>query len=71
MDINLINNQVSQLSERVGSDVQARVSATDLNNPASMLKAQFSMQQYSIFVSYQSAIMKAVKDMLAGIIQKI
>lgn len=71
MDINLLNNQISQLAEGVGSDVQTRISAADLNNPASMLKAQFSMQQYSIFVSYQSAIMKSVKDMLAGIIQKI
>ncbi|BBE08748.1 type III secretion apparatus needle protein [Mycoavidus cysteinexigens] len=71
MDIELFNSQVSQLSERVGSEVQARISATDLNNPASMLKAQFSMQQYSTLVNYQSAVMKAVKDMLAGIIQKI
>jgi type III secretion protein F len=49
----------------------SKLSGSDLNNPATLLEQQFSMQQYSIFVNYQSAVMKAVKDMLSGIIQRI
>lgn len=71
MDIGNITNQLSQLVEQAGNDVQSKISAADLNDPARMLQAQFAIQQYSVFVSYESAIMKAVKDMLAGIIQKI
>lgn len=71
MDIGSITNQLSQLVEQSGNDVQSRITAADLNDPARMLQAQFAIQQYSVFVSYESAIMKAVKDMLAGIIQKI
>lgn len=71
MDIEAVTNQLSQLVESAGNDVQSKVTATDMNDPAQMLKAQFAIQQYSIFVSYESAVMKAVKDMLSGIIQKI
>ena len=71
MDIGSITNQLSQVVEQAGNDVQSRISAADLNDPARMLQAQFAIQQYSVFVSYESALMKAVKDMLAGIIQKI
>lgn len=71
MDISSINNQLSQLAEQAGKDLQSKLSASDLNDPAKMLQAQFSIQQYSGFIGYQSAIMKSVKDMLAGIIQRI
>jgi type III secretion protein F len=71
MDIEVVNQQLSRLVEKVGYDVESKMSAADLNNPASMLQAQFAIQQYSVFVGYQSAVLKAVKDMLAGIIQKI
>ncbi|MCC3703336.1 type III secretion system needle filament subunit SctF [Rouxiella badensis] len=71
MDIEAVTNQLSQLVESAGNEVQAKVTAGDMNDPAQMLKAQFAIQQYSVFVSYESAIMRAVKDMLSGIIQKI
>ncbi|WDD90567.1 type III secretion system needle protein SsaG (plasmid) [Burkholderia sp. FERM BP-3421] len=71
MDIESVNQQLSQLVDKVGNDVESKMSASDLNNPASMLQAQFAIQQYSVFVGYQSAVLKAVKDMLSGIIQKI
>ncbi|AGK49394.1 MULTISPECIES: type III secretion system needle filament subunit SctF [Burkholderia] len=71
MDIEAVNQQLSQLVDKVGNDVESKMSASDLNNPASMLQAQFAIQQYSVFVGYQSAVLKAVKDMLSGIIQKI
>ncbi|AAQ60255.1 MULTISPECIES: type III secretion system needle filament subunit SctF [Chromobacterium] len=71
MDIEAITSQLSQLVEQAGNEVQSKVTAADLNDPARMLQAQFAIQQYSVFVSYESAIMRAVKDMLSGIIQKI
>ncbi|KOC90714.1 MULTISPECIES: type III secretion system needle filament subunit SctF [Winslowiella] len=71
MDIEAITNQLSQLVDKAGNEVQSKVTAADFNDPAKMLQAQFAIQQYSTFVSYESAIMRAVKDMLAGIIQKI
>ncbi|RXV65300.1 type III secretion system needle protein SsaG [Burkholderia stabilis] len=71
MDIESVNQQLSQLVDKIAIDVESKMSASDLNNPASMLQAQFAIQQYSVFVGYQSAVLKAVKDMLSGIIQKI
>ncbi|AIO68641.1 MULTISPECIES: type III secretion system needle filament subunit SctF [Burkholderia] len=71
MDIEAVNQQLSRLVDKVGHDVESKMSASDLNDPASMLQAQFAIQQYSVFVGYQSAVLKAVKDMLSGIIQKI
>jgi type III secretion protein F len=71
VDIEAVTNQLSQLVEQAGNDVQSKITAADMNDPGQMLKAQFAIQQYSTFVSYESAIMKAVKDMLSGIIQKI
>ncbi|MDN7673339.1 type III secretion system needle filament subunit SctF [Burkholderia oklahomensis] len=71
MNIEAVNQQLSRLVDKVGHDVESKMSASDLNDPASMLQAQFAIQQYSVFVGYQSAVLKAVKDMLSGIIQKI
>lgn len=71
MDIETVNNQLSQMVEKAGNDVQSKLTAADMNDPARMLQAQFAIQQYSTFVTYQSAVMKAIKDMLSGIIQKI
>lgn len=71
MNIESVNQQLSQIVDKAGLDVQAKMTASDMNDPAKMLQAQFAIQQYSTFVTYQSAVMKAVKDMLAGIIQKI
>ncbi len=71
MDIESVNNQLSQLVEKAGNEVQSKLTAADMNDPARMLQAQFAIQQYSTFVTYQSAVMKAIKDMLSGIIQKI
>ncbi|AOJ71472.1 MULTISPECIES: type III secretion system needle filament subunit SctF [Burkholderia] len=71
MDIEAVNQQLSRLVDKVGNDVESKMNASDLNDPTSMLQAQFAIQQYSVFVGYQSAVLKAVKDMLSGIIQKI
>jgi type III secretion protein F len=71
MDIEAVNQQLTRLVDKVGHDVESKMKLSDLNNPANMLQAQFAIQQYSVFVGYQSAVLKAVKDMLSGIIQKI
>lgn len=71
MDTLSIINQMSKMIDQVGQDVQSKITADDLNDPAKMLQVQFAVQQYSNFVNFESAIMKSVKDMMAGIIQKI
>ena len=48
-----------------------KMAQADPNNPDQMLQAQFSVQQYSNFLGYESALIKAVKDMVHGIIAKI
>lgn len=66
--ISQLNGQVS----RTANDVQATLATLDVNNdPQAMLKAQYAMQQYSVMIGYESAIMKSVKDMMMGIISKI
>lgn len=47
------------------------MSANVQNDPEAMLKAQYAMQQYSVMIGYESSVMKAVKDMMMGIISKI
>ncbi|PTB18604.1 EscF/YscF/HrpA family type III secretion system needle major subunit [Trinickia symbiotica] len=71
MDVEVVNNQLSQLAAQAGQEVQSKMTSADLTDPAKMLQAQFAIQQYSIFIGYQSAVLKAVKDMMQGIIQKI
>jgi type III secretion protein F len=71
MDIEVVNNQLSQLVTQASHEVESKVTSADLNDPGRMLQAQFAIQQYSVFVGYESAVMKAMKDMMAGIIQKI
>lgn len=71
MEILSIINQLSQMIDHVGQDVQSKMSSEDLNDPSKMLQVQFAVQQYTNFVNFESAIMKSVKDMMSGIIQKI
>ena len=71
MDINTVTHQLSRRVEQAGQDIQAKMTASNLDNPARMLEAQFAIQQYSVFVAYESALIRAFKDMLSGIIQKI
>ena len=47
------------------------MTAEDFQDPDKLLEVQFKVQQYSTFVNYESAIIKTIKDMLSGIIQKI
>jgi type III secretion protein F len=71
MDVEVVNNQLSELAAQAGKQVESTVTSADLTDPAKMLQAQFAIQQYSIFIGFQSSVLKAVKDMMQGIIQKI
>nr|WP_284676660.1 type III secretion system needle filament subunit SctF [Vibrio sinus] len=62
---------MSALSQQASQQIENKMTSSDLQNPDQLLQAQFSLQQYSTFVNYESAIIKAIKDMLSGIIQKI
>ncbi|MGF1740027.1 type III secretion system needle protein SsaG [Vibrio profundum] len=71
MDLQQLTGQLSTLAGQASQEIQSKMTATDLQNPDKLLQAQFSVQQYSTFVNYESAIIKTIKDMLSGIIQKI
>ncbi|WP_080440016.1 type III secretion system needle filament subunit SctF [Burkholderia ubonensis] len=71
MDLEIVNRQLSNSLHKIGHNVDSVMSTADISNPTSMLRAQFVIQQYSVFVGYQSAVLRAIKDMLSGIIQKI
>ena len=62
-----LDNQIARTANHV--DATLRTNITD--NPENMLKSQYALTQYSALVGYESAVMKAVKDMLMGIISKI
>ena len=71
MDLNAVINQLSQMSAQSAQDIQTKMANADPNNPEQMIQAQFAVQQYSNFMGYESALIKAVKDMVQGIIAKI
>ncbi|MCL9783827.1 type III secretion system needle filament subunit SctF [Vibrio sp. S4M6] len=71
MDLQQLTNQLSSLAGQASQEIQSKMTATDLQDPDKLLQAQFAVQQYSTFVNYESAIIKTIKDMLSGIIQKI
>ncbi|EFP98619.1 type III secretion system needle filament subunit SctF [Vibrio caribbeanicus] len=71
MDLNAVINQLSQMSAQSAQDIQTKMANADPNNPEQMMQAQFAVQQYSNFMGYESALIKAVKDMVQGIIAKI
>ncbi|WP_253376704.1 type III secretion system needle filament subunit SctF [unidentified bacterial endosymbiont] len=71
MNVDQIINSLSQMAHSAGNAVTDQLNSQNMNNPESMVKAQFAVQQYSNFISYESAIIKTIKDMLSGVIAKI
>ncbi|QDQ25075.1 type III secretion system needle protein SsaG [Chitinimonas arctica] len=71
MDIESIVGNLERLTDQSGKSVQSMMTGDDLNNPAKLVKVQFALQQYSVFIGFNSAVMKMVKDMVMGIIAKI
>jgi type III secretion protein F len=65
--VNNMGNQVNQMANNAQGAMQGNVQ----NDAQAMLKAQYALQQYTLSVSWDSAIMKNMKDMVMSIIQKI
>ncbi|MFM0515380.1 type III secretion system needle filament subunit SctF [Paraburkholderia sp. RL17-373-BIF-A] len=71
MNLDNIAAQMGNQSARIANDAEAAMKLDVVNNPENMLKAQFEMNRYSVMVGYESSVLKAVKDMMMGIISKI
>ncbi|MBF0035741.1 type III secretion system needle filament subunit SctF [Citrobacter freundii] len=71
MNIEELYAQVSRYADASWSNIQGNITPSDLNNPSMLLKVQAWLQQYSTYVGFESAMIKTIKDLLAGIIQKI
>jgi len=68
---------IAGIEDILGPQMQKATAAVDLamkgdpSDPATMYKIQTAVSQYSIFNSLMSSIVKNVKDLAMGIIQKI
>ena len=71
MNIDSIVSQIGGQISQAASNAEAAMNSDVQNNPESMLKSQYALQQYSVMIGYESSVMKAVKDMMMGIISKI
>lgn len=71
MNIDSIVAQMGSQVTRSASDAEAAMNSNVQNDPQAMLKSQYALQQYSVMIGYESSVMKAVKDMMMGIISKI
>lgn len=71
MSFEALVSEVSQYADSSLSNIQGDMTPASLNSPGQMLKIQQWVQQYSTYVSFESAMIKTVKDLLAGIVQKI
>ncbi|QAU24832.1 EscF/YscF/HrpA family type III secretion system needle major subunit [Dyella sp. M7H15-1] len=65
--VNNMNSNVSQMASNAQSAMQGNVN----EDAQAMLRAQYALQQYTLAVSWDSAVMKTMKDMVMSIIQKI
>lgn len=71
MNIGQLVDVLSKMARQAGQAIQKKMTANDLTNPESLIQVQFAVQQYSTFISYESSIIKVIKDMLGGIIANI
>ncbi|KIA79931.1 MULTISPECIES: type III secretion system needle filament subunit SctF [Chromobacterium] len=71
MNIDSLVAQMGSQVTRSANDAEAAMNANVQNDPQAMLKSQYALQQYSVMIGYESSVMKAVKDMMMGIISKI
>lgn len=71
MNLDSIAAHMGAQITRTANDADVAMKSDVLNNPENMLKAQFELTRYSVMMGYESAVLKAVKDMMMGIISKI
>ena len=71
MDISAIEGQLDSLVTTATSNVQAAQANLDINDPTSLTKYQQAINQYTQAIGLDSAMSKAIKDMIMSIISKI
>jgi type III secretion protein F len=71
MSLESIMSQLSQQASSSAQGLENSVGDLDINDPSAMLQVQFALQKYSSLVNYQSSLIKTVKDLVSGIINKI
>ncbi|MEW9809663.1 MAG: type III secretion system needle filament subunit SctF [Candidatus Symbiodolus clandestinus] len=75
MDLSGIIENLTELTEEAVKAVKEVMADLNkeggFNDPAVTLKAQFAVDQYSHFISYQGSIIKIFRDLMAGVISKI
>lgn len=72
MDINSVidkmDSNLAVMAQKAEASMAAKGSASD---PTTMIKVQSDLNNFSVALSLQSSIMKAIKDMMMSIISKI
>lgn len=72
MNIDSIRSQLDGQVSQASSNVESTIASADImEDPEAALKAQWALQQYSLIIGYESAVMSCIKDMMKGIISKI
>lgn len=77
MDLTVIITKLEELSESSALDIKKAIDAlkkedgTGLNDPQQTLRTQFKLSQYSNFVNYQGSMVKIIRDLISGIINKL
>ena len=71
MDIGTIINTTQSKVNELGQNVQKEMQESSTTDPDKMIKIQFSLQQYSNYLQYESTIIKSFKDMISGVIQNM
>lgn len=77
MDLTEIITKLEWLSENSAQGIKKAIDAlekedgTGLNDPQQTLKTQFKLSQYSNFINYQGSMVKIIRDLISGIINKL
>lgn len=71
MDLGSISSSLAGLSSQQSNIIDSNMTSQALNDPLRSLKLQRAMQEFNVYVSFESAMIKNVKDLLTGIIAKI
>ncbi|CAK0781500.1 type III secretion protein F [Gammaproteobacteria bacterium] len=71
MDMNAIDQYFGAAATKAEGNLETITKEADPNNTKDMLAMQKAMTEWSMVISMTSTAMKAVKDTVSGIIQKM
>lgn len=77
MDLTEIITKLEELSEQSAVEIKKAIDelgekeGNGLNDPQQTLKTQFKLSQYSNFINYQGSMVKIIRDLISGIINKL